>query len=131
MDVIGKPSKVMIFMQCQTLTELLCRYEDVFSREEYELGTFTAIKHQIDTGNAKPIRQPARGTPITFQSEEVEYLQKQLDTGLEVPSSSALVSPVVMVKKQDVVLIIKQDVGVRWCVDYRIVNEIAQKYAYP
>ena len=48
-----------------------------------------------------------------------------------VPSSSVLVSPVVLVRKQDVVLIRKQDVGVRWCVDYRIVNEITQKDAYP
>ena len=71
--------KGMTSMQCQILTELLCRYEDVFSREEYDLRTFTAIKHQIDTGNAKQIRQPARRIPITFQSEKVEYLQKQLD----------------------------------------------------
>ena len=77
-DLIGNFSKGMK-MQCQSLTELLCRYEDVFSREEYDLGTFTAIKHQIDTGNTKQIRQSARRTPIAFQLEEVEYLQKQLD----------------------------------------------------
>ena len=53
-DLIGKSSKGMTSTQCQSLTELLCRYEDVFSREKYDLGTFTAIKHQIDTGNAKP-----------------------------------------------------------------------------
>ena len=76
-DTIGKSSKDMTSMQCQSPTELLCRYENVFSREEYDLGTFTAIKHQIDTGNAKPIRQPARRNPITFQSEDVEQLQKQ------------------------------------------------------
>ena len=122
-DLFGKSSKGMTSMQYQSLTELLCRYEDVFSREEYDLSTFTAIKHQIDTENAKPIWQPARRTPITFQSEEVEYLQKQLDAGVVVPSSSAWPSPVVLVRKKDG--------GVRWCVDYRRVNEITQKNAYP
>ena len=57
----------------------------MFSREEYDFATFTTIKHQIDTGNAKPIRQPARTTTITFQSEEVEYLQKQLYAAVVVP----------------------------------------------
>ena len=87
----------MTSMQCQSLTELLCRYDDVLSREEYDLGTFTAIKHQIDTGNAKPIWQPARRTPITFQSEEVEYLQNAV---VIVLSSSAWASPVVLVRKR-------------------------------
>lgn len=82
------------------LTKLLCEYmyEDVFSREEYDLGTFTAIKHSIDTGNAKPIRQPARRTPLSFQAEEAKYLQKQLDVGVVVPSCSAWASPVVLLR---------------------------------
>lgn len=58
-DLVEKSSKGMTQLQRQALTKLLCEYEDVFSREEYDLGTFTAIKHTIDTGNAKPIRQPA------------------------------------------------------------------------
>ena len=113
-DLFGKSLKGTTSMQCQIFTELLCVYEDVFSREEYYLDTFTTIKHQIDTGNAKPIWQPARRTPNTFQSEAVEYLQKQLDVGVVVPSSSAWASPVVLVRKKDG--------GVRWCVDYRRVN---------
>lgn len=86
----------MIQLQRQALTKLLCEYEDVFSREEYDLGTFTAIKHSIDTGNAKPIRQPSRRTSLSFQAEEAKYSQKQLDA-VVVPSCSALASPVVLV----------------------------------
>lgn len=104
---------------------MLCEYiyKDVISREEYDLGTFTAIKHSINTGNAKPIRQPARRTPLSFQAEEAKYLQKQLDAGVGVPSCSAWPSPVVLVRNRDG--------GVRCCVDYRKANEATQKDAYP
>lgn len=97
-DLVEKSSKGMTQLQRKALTKLLCEYEDVFSREEYDLGTFTAIKHSIDTGNAKPIRQPARRTPLSFQAEEAKYLQKQLDAGVVVPSCSAWASPVVLLR---------------------------------
>lgn len=43
---------------------------------------FTAIKQQIDTGNDKPYNNKlACRTPITFKSDEVKYLQKQIDAG--------------------------------------------------
>ena len=60
-----------ILKQCQGLTELRCRYMyiySVLSREKYDIGTLTAIKHYIGTGNSKLMRQPA--CPITFQSDE-------------------------------------------------------------
>lgn len=72
---------------------------------------------------AKPIRQPARRTPLSFQAKEANYLQKQLDAGVVVPSCSAWASPVVLVRKNDG--------GVRWCVDYRKVNEATQKDVHP
>lgn len=50
-------------------------------------------------------------------------MQKHLDAGVVVPSCSAWASPVVLVRKKDG--------GVRWCVDYRKVNEATQKDAYP
>lgn len=43
----------MLSPQCQSLTKLLCNYEDEFLSRQYDLGTVTAIKEQIDKGNAK------------------------------------------------------------------------------
>lgn len=73
LNFVKKSSKGMTQLQRKALTKMLCEYEDVFSREEYDLSTFTAIKHSIDTGNAKTKRQPARRTPLCFQAEEAKY----------------------------------------------------------
>jgi hypothetical protein len=81
------------------------------------------VKHRIDTSEAKPIRQQVRGTPLNFQSKEMEHLQKQLDTGVVVPSKSPWASPVVLVRNKDG--------GVCWCVDYRKLNYVTKKMPIP
>ena len=50
----------------------------VFSNGDTDLGTFTAVKHHIDTGNSKPIKQSMRRTPLGYASEEQEHLEKLL-----------------------------------------------------
>ena len=47
------------------------------------------------------------------------HLQKMLDTGVIEPSMSEWASPPVLVRKRDG--------GVRWCIDYRKVNDITKK----
>ena len=101
----------------------MIEYSDVFSREDFDLGTFSEIHHHIDTGTAKPVRQPARRTPLRFQGEEDEHLEKLLQAGVVKPSKSEWASPVVLVRKKDG--------GVRWCVDYRKLNDLTVKDAYP
>ena len=61
---VGYLSNVKVLLNCAADT---CTYS-VLSREKYDSGTLTAIKHYIGTGNSKLMRQPA--CPITFQSDE-------------------------------------------------------------
>ena len=60
--------------------------------------------------------------PKVLNLEEKEYLKQQLDAGVIEPSSSAWVFPVVLVRKKDK--------SVRWCIDYRKLNDITIKDAY-
>ena len=88
-----------------------------------DLGTCSIVKHYIDTCGAAPIRQPMRRTPQAFEDEEEQYFKEQLKSGVVVPSTSAWASPVVLCRKKDG--------SVRWCVDYRCLNEVTVKDAYP
>ena len=52
---------------------LLISRDMVFSKGDTDLGTFTAVKHQLDTGNSRPIKQRMRRTPLGYAHEEQEH----------------------------------------------------------
>ncbi|GFO02423.1 transposon ty3-i Gag-Pol polyprotein [Plakobranchus ocellatus] len=51
--------------QAKSLRNLLAEYQDVFAKSD--LGNFTAVYHTVDTGQAAPIKQRMRRTPIHFK----------------------------------------------------------------
>ena len=67
---------------------LLISRDMVVSEGDTDLGTFTAVKHQIDTGNSRPIKQRMRRTPLGYANEEQEHVEKFLKTGVISPSCS-------------------------------------------
>jgi hypothetical protein len=44
----------------QTLQSLLLEFSDIFSRDEFDIGTFKEVEHGIDTGKAQLIKQRMR-----------------------------------------------------------------------
>jgi hypothetical protein len=60
------------------LGELLCEFEDVFAKSDFDLGIFNAIQHVIDTGSNRPVKQRIRRTPLGFAGEEETQLKKML-----------------------------------------------------
>ena len=108
--------------QQQELLALLCDYSDLFATNNGALGRTSVVKHTIHT-EGHPIRQPVRRQPRALQDDIDTEVEQMLQNGVIQPSSSPWSSPVVMVKKKDG--------SWRFCVDYRKLNSVTHRDAYP
>ena len=108
----------------ERLRRLLAQHRSLFARDDADLGRTNLTVHEIHTepGTA-PIRQPPRRPPVALQDESRRILADMLDKGVIEESYSAWASPVVLVKKKDGSL--------RFCVDYRRLNDITVKDSFP
>ena len=110
-------------MECAQIHSLLLKHKNVFSKDDYDLGHTNMVFHTIDTGNAKPIKQPPIQVPIAFAGEECKALEKLHAQGVICPSTSPWSSSTVLVwKKSD---------QVHPCVDYQQLNKVMKDVAYP
>ncbi len=64
-----------------------------------------------------------RRTPLGFAKEEETHINTMLNKGVIVPSSSEWASAPVLVRKKDG--------SVRYCIDFRAVNSLCVKDAFP
>ena len=83
------------------VAELLIKYQDVFSRGDYDIGKTNLVKHSIDTGTSVPIKQRPRRAPGANRDEINKQVEELLEKKLIEPSSSPWASPVVLVSKKD------------------------------
>lgn len=109
--------------QKERLKVLLTQNQDVFAKDDTDLGCATRIKHVIDTGTAQPIKQAPRRLPLSQADEAKSQIQAMLKNGIIEPSESPWAAPIVLVKKKDG--------STRFCIDYRKLNSITVKDAYP
>ena len=82
-----------------------------------------AIKHEIDTRDAKPTNLGFYPLSKMHRDEQDRQIKELLEKGLIRPSSSPWGSPVLFVPKP----------GGQWrmCIDYRLLNNVTKKDAYP
>jgi len=107
----------------ERLTKLLRKYDDVFSKSPSDIGRTGLVKLSINTGNNAPIKQRTRPVPFHRKAEIKDLVKDMAQNAFARPSNSPWSSPIVLVKKKDN--------STRFCVDYRRVNEITRKDAYP
>ena len=107
----------------EKLSGLIGFYRDVFAPAKDPLGTAIGTEHFIDTNDNPPFKI-ARYNVAPYKLPAVlEEIKEMLDKGIIVPSKSPYSSPILMVPKKD---------GTNWmCIDYRKLNEITTKDAYP
>ena len=70
------------------LIELIQNHHEVFALEEGERGQTDLFKMEIDTGDSRPIKQPARRMPFAIRREVAKQVQKMQDSGIVIPSNS-------------------------------------------
>ncbi|CAH8627089.1 unnamed protein product [Dicrocoelium dendriticum] len=107
----------------ERLKEILRNHSEAFAWRPGDIGRTGVVKHSIDTGSARPIKSPPRRIPLHWQSELQLLIDEMLKKNVVRPSTSPWASPVVLVKKKDG--------GFRLCVDYRRLNEVTRKDAFP
>ena len=80
---------------------LLSKYADIFSKDDFDLGCLTSgVEHKIQTFDEIPFNEKFRRTPLQFQKQEQEYVEKLLKQGVIEPSMSEYSSAPVLVKKK-------------------------------
>ena len=109
--------------QKEKIKELLIKFQDIFLGPDGKLGRTDIVKHTIDTGDSKPIKIPPRRVPLKQKEIIDQEIDKMLKDDIIEPSDSPWSSPVL--------LCLKKDLSWRFCIDFRGVNKVIRKDAYP
>jgi hypothetical protein len=100
---------------------LLLNYWDVMSVDG-EFGNTQLIQHEIHTPGARPIKCKMRPINPALRDSLKDQLNKWLEEGVIEPSQSPWSFPLVAAPKKNQT--------VRWCIDFRRLNDVTTKDAY-
>ena len=122
-DLYSRSTEGLNAGQQRQLLKLLLEFQDIVSKGPQDLGKTGLAKHEINTGDAVPVRQHPRRLPLAQREEAFKAVEDMQKQGIIEPSVSPWASPVVLVKKKDG--------STRFCVDYRELNDLTKKDSYP
>ena len=122
-DLFDRSTKDLNESVKERIADLLHKFEESFSRNEWDIGVTSLAEHSIKTGDADPIKQPPRRVPLAFADKEKQAVEDMKAKGVIRNSVSPWASPICLVSKKDG--------GVRLCVDYRKVNELVKPDGFP
>ena len=109
--------------QSKHISKLLMKHASTFSESDDDLGRTGILRHKIITKEERPIKQPLRRFPQHMNEEADRQIEDVLRKDVIQPFTSAWASGIVMVTKKDG--------SKRFCVDYRKLNDVTTKDAYP
>ena len=122
-EMLDKMDVELSTEQEDRVKRLLNENREVFSTSEFDLGRTNLVQHTIDTGIHRPFKQQLRRHPMAYLPVIDEHVDKMLTNDICEPSFSPWASNVVLVKKSDGTL--------RFCIDYRQLNNLTVKDSYP
>jgi len=108
--------------QLRQFCALIISFAHLFAVKPDDLGRTNVLKHKIET-SGNPIRQGVRKLPLPKRDKVKKLLSEMQEREIIMPSKSSWASPIVLVPKKDG--------SVHFCVDYRKVNDVTHKDAYP
>ena len=107
----------------ESLRNLLRKYSHCFAAPDCKNpGQTHVVKHQIDTGDHRPVSQRPRPIPHAYKAAVPKMVEEMVEAGVARRSHSPWSSPIVICKKKSGEL--------RFCVDYRLLNQLQKKDAY-
>lgn len=89
-----------------------------------DVGLSHLVQHEIDTGDAQSIKTRHCRLPMAHQEAADSTIEEMQQAGIIEPSDSPGALGVVMVAK-------KQSPKMRFCVNYRPLNNMTRKDSYP
>ena len=95
LKALALPDSKLNTEELNELKSLLREFTDVFVLDNSELGCTSIVRHAIDTGESKPIKQQPYSN-AQYYKQMVDEMQKQ---GVVQSSKSQWASPVVLVPK--------------------------------
>ena len=107
----------------RALEFLLFKYKKCFEMDETDLGLIKGWGHQIKLTSEIPIKLPYRRIAPALIPEAKKLLEDLKQRGVIEESKSPYAAPIVLVRKKSG--------GLRLCIDYRKINKITVKDAFP
>lgn len=118
-----KISSCLTASEIQRVQQFIKEFHHILICKQGLNGRTHEVEHQINTGNAVPIRQRPRRLPLAQEEEVEKMIQTMKKEDVIEESCSPWSSPVVLVQKKDGTK--------RFCVDYRMLNSVTKKDSYP
>ena len=115
-ELYEKSAKGKSEEQKRKIHNLFLDHQNVFAKDEFDIGRTNLVEHTIDTGDSRPVKQPPHRMPLAFAREDRKAIEKFTKQGGIRPSTSPWASPLVMVRKKTG--------DVCPCVDFRRLNSL-------
>ena len=102
---------------------MLMEHHNIFSLEQNEIGCTDTAEHVIELLDTEPFKEPFWRIAPLLVEEVREHIQEMLDGGAIRPLQSPWCNAVVLVRKKDG--------GLRFCINFCLLNSQTKKDAYP